>query len=248
MSSARPLPISCPATPTTTVSKARAGDDILAGEGGADQLYGGAGNDTASYIRSSTGVAVNLSLGSGTAGDAAGDTLFDIENVIGSGNADVIIGDAGVNRLEGGGGDDILRGGAGDDILLGGTGNDQIEGGAGADFIDGGAGIDFVDYSSSGGAVVVDLQTATATGGDADGDTFSNIEGVIGSALSDTLYGDGNDNVLNGGAGNDILRGRGGADTLIGGAGVDTRRLYRLARRGTDRPGGGYRDRRRRRR
>ncbi len=44
-------------------------------------------------------------------------------------------------------------------------------------------------------------------------DTLIGIENLVGSALNDTLTGDGNDNVIEGGLGN---------DTLIGGAGNDT--------------------------
>ncbi len=69
-----------------------------------------------------------------TGGDAEGDKLFGIENVIGSDGDDVLTGDAKNNVLEGGNGDDILNGGAGNDILNGGFGNDLLIGGAGATF------------------------------------------------------------------------------------------------------------------
>ena len=51
----------------------------------------------------------------------------------------------------------------------------------------------------------VSLVTGVAHGGDAEGDTFSSIESFLGSAQSDTLEGDGGNNVLNGGAGIDTL-------------------------------------------
>ena len=139
--------------------------------------------------------------------------------------------------LDGGDGADSLSGGAGDDTLLGGAGDDTLEGGAGADFLAAGSGMDFVDYSNSSAGVNIDLETGTASGGDATGDTsFDGIDGIIGSAWDDTLSGydgEGPDwtNEFYGGAGNDILDGRGGADLLygedgddsiIGGAGADT--------------------------
>src|SRR5262249_42339408 len=58
-----------------------------------------------------------------------------------------------------------------------------------------------------------DTQSAIATGGDAQGDIFVGIEGIIGSKFSDTLTGNALDNVLAGGLGNDVLDGKGGIDT-----------------------------------
>ncbi len=52
-----------------------AANNILAGLGGADQLIGGAGTDTATYAASSAGVNVSLTTGLGSGGDAQGDTL-----------------------------------------------------------------------------------------------------------------------------------------------------------------------------
>ncbi|MGO4126409.1 hypothetical protein AB4Z01_18555 [Inquilinus sp. YAF38] len=95
------------------------GDDVLRGGAGADQLIGGAGIDTASYF-TSAGVTVDLAAGTGSGGDAQGDTLIGIENLSGSnGGNDTLSGDAGDNRLTGQGGNDVLRGGAGTDILDG---------------------------------------------------------------------------------------------------------------------------------
>ncbi|MEM8686609.1 MAG: CHRD domain-containing protein [Pseudomonadota bacterium] len=51
------------------------------------------------------------------------DTLINIENVIGSNDADVIIGDAGSNRLEGLSGDDALTGGLNADVFVFGPAN-----------------------------------------------------------------------------------------------------------------------------
>lgn len=48
------------------------------------------------------------------------------------------------------------------------------------------------------------------------------VEGVIGGALADRLFGDGNANRLEGGLGNDTLFGAAGDDTLEGGGGIDT--------------------------
>ena len=198
------------------------GDDTLQGGTGGDSLDGGLGTDTASYLNSSAGVTVDLAAGTGSGGDAQGDTLVGIENLTGSGYDDSLTGDSNANTLDGGAGNDTLDGGAGDDTLLG---------GAGADSLDGGAGTDTADYSGSAAAVTVNLTTGSGSGGDAEGDTLVGIENLTGSAQDDTLTGDGNANTLlgndgndtlSGGAGDDNLDGGNDDDTLIGGAGADT--------------------------
>ncbi len=209
-----------------------AGNDVLYGRDGADVLYGGAGqdllfggvgadyidggteSDAVSYQNATSGIAVDLSTGSGTLGEALGDTLVNIERVYGSQHNDTLIGDAGVNELWGQAGADAISGGAGDDYL---------SGGAGADGIDGGVGVDWARYVTSTAAVNIDLSLATAqTGGHAEGDILTSIENVIGSAYDDTLIGDAGANVLTGEAGDDSLAGGGGIDTLDGGGGTDT--------------------------
>ena len=59
----------------------------------------------------------------------------------------------------------------------------------GADALDGGTGTDAADYSGSAAGVTVDLATGTGTGGDAEGDTLSGIENLLGSGLADMLTG-----------------------------------------------------------
>jgi Ca2+-binding RTX toxin-like protein len=189
------------------------GDDLLIGGAGADVLNGGAGIDTASYASGRIGVIVSLRSGFGQGGDAEGDTLFDIENLIGSSGAD---------QLSGDGGDNILDGGAGNDILFGDDGDDILIGGAGADALHGGEGRDAVSYVTSRRGVSVDLALGIGLAGDAAGDTFTGIEDVIGSNAADLIVGDGSDNVLSGLGGNDVLIGGAGADILDGGGGIDT--------------------------
>jgi len=180
------------------------GNDTIEGRGGADTLDGGAGNDTLSYANSTANVTVDLSTNSVSGGDAAGDTISNFENVTGSAYNDTIGGDNGANVLDGGAGDDVLRGGAGADTLIGGTGTDTA------------------DYGTSTVGVNIDLGAGTASGGDATGDTLTDIENLNGSAFNDTLRGDNNNNVIEAAAGDDTLRGSGGNDVLDGGAGNDT--------------------------
>jgi serralysin len=184
-------------------------------------LTGESGIDTASYEGSAAGVTVRLGGGPGAGGDAEGDTLLTIENLIGSALADVLGGDGTDNRLEGGDGTDRLEGGGGNDHLLGDAGRDVLIGGAGADTLDGGIGIDLANYVASALAVTVSLGAGTGQGGDAEGDALLGIENLTGSALDDRLTGNTQANLLIGGRGDDTLTGGAGNDTLMGGEGAD---------------------------
>ena len=191
------------------------GNDFLFGSSGADRLDGGDGNDWALYgtIGGATGVTVSLLKHKGF-GDAAGDTLFNIENVQGTNAADTLIGDVGNN---------VLDGGKGNDRLYGGLGNDVLAGGAGADRLYGGGGLDFASYNDNHAtkAVHIDLLNHVYKGGDAAGDKLVSIENVVGSKFGDFIQGDAGSNVLDGGAGNDTINSGGGKDDLRGGDGND---------------------------
>ncbi len=206
------------------------GDDWLNGGVGADALDGGTGSDTADYGDASAGVVVNLASPASNTAAAAGDSYTSIENVVGSGFADTITGDGNANVLVGrdgddtilgGGGEDKLFGSAGNDSLSGGSGDDNLYGGLGADALDGGAGFNYARYDEAPAAVLVDLSTPASNTGEAAGDTYTNIQGVIGSTFNDTLVGDGLDNILSGAAGDDSLSGGNGNDALYGGLGAD---------------------------
>src|SRR5262245_6874124 len=105
------------------------GNDTFRGGAGADYMDGGAGVDTVDYGASAAAVAVNLNTGTVSGGDAAGDTLVNIENLTGSQYNDTLVGNAGANSLAGGAGNDRLVGGEGADVLFGGPGSDQLSGG-----------------------------------------------------------------------------------------------------------------------
>ncbi len=154
---------------------------------------------------------------------AAGNQVFAYSDAYGASvdGDDTLSGGNGNDIIRGGGGNDLLDGGNGDDLLDGGTGNDVLIGGAGADKLNGSNGVDTADYSGSTTGVNVNLTTGVGTGGDAQGDTLSGIENLIGSKFDDVLTGDANSNMLDGGAGNDTLAGGTAADKLIGGSGVD---------------------------
>ncbi|WP_426954248.1 beta strand repeat-containing protein [Muricoccus radiodurans] len=187
-----------------------AGNDALYGQGGADTLIGGTGRDTVYYdIANTAGITVNLTLGTGLGGQAEGDVLIGVENVVGSAFADRLIGDANAN---------ILNGEAGEDTLIGGAGADTLQGNTTLS----GADVDTVDYSASFAAVTVSLLTGTGSAGDAEGDVLIVIENLVGSGFNDVLIGAAGANSLLGGTGDDLLIGGSGADVLDGGFGPDT--------------------------
>ena len=160
-----------------------ASNNFLNGRGGADALDGGGGFDTADYFLSSIGLSVDLGTPGNNTGEATGDTYASIEN---------------------------LRGNAFADTLRGNSGNNLLDGQAGADVLDGAAGFDFAWYNtnSTGTGVTASLASPGINTGDAAGDTYISIEGLVGSGVADTLIGD---------AGTNLLRGQGGGDTLDGG-------------------------------
>ena len=186
-------------------------NNVIEGGGGGDKLDGGDGTDTLSYQGSNSGVTVDLTKG-GTAdiggttkdiinkssgGHASGDKVVynTFENISGSRYGDNLTGDAGGNVLKGGGGSDTLNGGAGDDTL---------EGGPGGDSLDGGEGTDTASYAGASTGVTLDLSygaSGRGTGGDASGDSFTNIEKFVGSPHDDTFIASSRTDNIDGGEG-----------------------------------------------
>jgi len=135
---------------------------------------------------------------------------------------ETLIGSNYADQIHGGGGADALFGFDGNDFLFGDAGNDTLIGGKGADALNGGEGFDTASYASAASTVCVNLATNVGSFGDAEGDTFSSIEKVIGSNHDDVLIANNAGIVLDGGAGHDFLMGGAGLDVLTGGAGDDT--------------------------
>ncbi len=127
-----------------------------------------------------------------------------------------------IENATGGDGDDSLLGNAAANVLTGNGGDDILVGRAGGDTMNGGAGFDVVSYIDAGAGVRASLVANRGYTGDAAGDTFTNVEGLQGSAFNDILDGGNRDDHLDGLGGNDTLTGGNGRDTLLGGAGVDT--------------------------
>ncbi|KPK77594.1 MAG: hypothetical protein AMJ79_02710, partial [Phycisphaerae bacterium SM23_30] len=221
----------------TNVITGGAGDDILEGLAGNDILDGGEDNDTASYAHARKCVTVSLKIievEQNTGISTGLDELKNIENLIGSAYDDELVGDENDNIIWGGLGHDVIRGGEGNDILLGEAGTDTLEGGLGDDLLMGGADgdtliggendfdSDTACYADSESGVSINLSLQAGAGGEAEGDSLTEIENVIGSEFDDILSGDLANNILVGGSGDDLLLGGEGDDTLYGGAGDDT--------------------------
>lgn len=210
------------------------GDDVIDGEGGNDFMRGGSGNDTltggSGFDRVSffptgsdtvtSGVTVSLLL-QGVAQDTGQglDTLNGIEALSGTPFNDSLTGDGNVNWLVAA----DFDGAGGDDQLYGLGGNDLLEVAAGNHILDGGADVDTLSFNGLGFALPSGVSVSLALQGAAQvtglgAMTISNVENLSGTALDDSLAGDGNANALYGAGGNDSLSGGGGNDTLYGDA------------------------------
>jgi Ca2+-binding RTX toxin-like protein len=221
-----------------------AGDDLLKGFAGADQIDGGTGTDTADYTSSASGVSVNLLTGTGTSGDAAGDSYVSIENVRGSALGDTLIGNDLANVITGNGGNDSLTGNGGIDMLSGGEGNDRIAVtiSGGGSFVDGGAGTDTLAVSGTvglGGLIGIEAvelaagSSLTLTGQQVkDGLALTNaftgtglltINMTAGQLLATKLmsFGVGVSITINGTAASDIMKLGNAVQTVNGGDGTD---------------------------
>jgi Ca2+-binding RTX toxin-like protein len=178
------------------------GADNMTGSNFNDVMFGDWGND---IIRGRDGDD-NLNGGEGhntIYGDAGRDTLF---------------GNGGNDTLYGGDDTDYIEAGNGNDVIYGGNGDDTIKGGAGADYVDGGDGKDTA-YFTDGTGVYANLATNIFQYGNAQGDTYINIENLGGSHYNDTLIGNALNNYINGEQGDDFIDGGDGNDDLFGSLG-----------------------------
>lgn len=210
------------------------GDDILNGGAGADFLDGGDGDDTLladgdDAVNGGDGIdtidfsglagGINVDLAAETFTNTDMDqTVLNVENIVGSSTGDTLIGDDGVNIISGGAGNDLINGGLGADILNGDAGNDSFEIDL-DDIVDGGDDIDTIVFSNFTESVTANLATQTFSVGGVMGQTFSNIEGLTGTAVGDFLTGSDGADAIIGGAGSDLITGGAGNDLLTGDAG-----------------------------
>jgi Domain of unknown function (DUF4214)/Leishmanolysin/RTX calcium-binding nonapeptide repeat (4 copies) len=100
------------------------------------------------------------------------------------------------------GGNDVIFGSSGVDTIYGDGGNDVFYiANGGADQIIGGTGTDTVNYSAATTGADVSLLNNTLNARAAAGDTFTEIEDVLGTKYADNLTGNTTNNKLNGGDG-----------------------------------------------
>jgi Ca2+-binding RTX toxin-like protein len=209
------------------------GNDTIHGGSDDDQLFGNDGNDV---LFGDNGF-------DGMAGGNGNDTMYggnQDDAMLGGEGHDVMYGGNGDDGIDGELGNDVIFGGSGDDRMTGVEGDDMFFGGAGADAMDGGiGGYDIASYGdwlqgvtpgTVAGLTINMLNTALSTG-DARGDSYLDIEAVIGTEQHDIIIGDNLGHVLIGGRGNDTITGgllndtfigSEGNDRFVGGGGVDT--------------------------
>jgi Ca2+-binding RTX toxin-like protein len=142
---------------------------------------------------------------------------YGVRYVGGSGDEHVFAASAKGDYLDGGAGADTLDGWDGDDVIFGGAGKDTLAGGAGKDKYNGGSEDDVVTFAEASNAVTLNLSSG-GTAGDAQGDTYTSVENVIGSDYADNITGDSKKNKIEGGDDKDTIDGGGGADEIYGGS------------------------------
>ncbi|MEL7467513.1 MAG: Hint domain-containing protein [Pseudomonadota bacterium] len=208
------------------------GQDTFIGSDGADSISGGTGQDTVDYSASGSGVTVDLSAGTATGGDAAGDQLTGVDGVIGSDHADTIIGfdgestgpdgftnvfygGTGNDSLDGRGGSDSLFGGDGSDNIEGGSGNDSIDGGDDADTIAGGIGDDSIDGGTGADSIDAGSGNDTVLGG-------TGADVITGGAGNDSIDAGNSGDSIDAGTGHDVVTAGSGSDTVYAGDGNDS--------------------------
>ncbi|WP_076593944.1 beta strand repeat-containing protein [Herminiimonas arsenitoxidans] len=189
------------------------------------------GSDTIDFSASNAAVNVNLNTGTGTGGYAQNVTFSNIENVVGSSYSDTFIASSVANIFDGGAGGsntvsyanspssstsgvtvDLLNGvGSGNDAtgdkyiniqnVIGSAYNDTFIANQEANNFDGMGGINTVSYAGSAAGVEVDFYKGQGAGGNAAGDTYKNIQNVIGSSQDDKFVADTDSLSFDGGAG-----------------------------------------------
>ena len=141
----------------------------FSGGAGNNSLYGGEGDDTASYQYANRGIVVDMSK---TLTDANG-TYYEVENghmyrLNKNGEMVEVIGydkNYSIENIVGSSHDDIIRGDNGDNIIVSGDGNDTLAGRGGADtFILNGGTNTVEDFSSGQDRIEIDMSAYNMSG------------------------------------------------------------------------------------
>jgi len=207
-------------------------DNILAGNGAANILTGGLGDDTYDLVGPDDTLIENFNGGIDTVQTDVGWTLGDnFENLmlgsgVGTGNeldniitgGDILLGMSGNDTLIGGRANNTLDGGEGTDMLIGGIGNDIYIAGVGDTIVENiNEGIDVVNsdisFTLSANVEILNLLGTNSIDG-----TGNELENTInGNDADNTLMGLSGDDTINAGSGTDVLYGGSGDDILNGG-------------------------------
>lgn len=192
--------------------EAQAPAQLPATSDGNDTYSGGDGFDTYDASSASEAVVIDLATGTASGSQIGTDQIVGFEAAIGGTGNDTMTGDDGDNLLIGGAGDDRLTAGRGSDIVFGGAGDDTVvvlytndASSDGDDQYSGGEGIDTYDASATIKAVIIDLESGTATGVELGTDQLEGFEVAIGGLGDDVLVANSDINFLTGGAGNDVF-------------------------------------------
>jgi trimeric autotransporter adhesin len=184
------------------------GNNLIDGRGGADNMGGGAGNDTYFVDDPSDSVFEVAGQGNDTVFSSANFALpANVENLVmqggidlqgyGNSQANVIYGNAGNNLIDGRGGIDLMVGGAGDDTYF-------VDDPSDSAFEVAGLGNDTV-FTTANYGLAADVENLVMQGS-------ANLQG----------YGNNQANVIYGNGGGNLLNAAGGIDLMVGGAGSDT--------------------------
>ncbi|HEX8665517.1 MAG TPA: calcium-binding protein [Beijerinckiaceae bacterium] len=204
-----------------------AGNDTLNGGTGSDTMKGGAGNDVYTVDVATDVVTENANEGTDEIRTALTTYTLgaNIEKLTftgtaaftGTGNTldNTIVGAAGADTLSGGAGNDTLDGGAGIDRMSGGTGDDVYFVSVATDVI--------VENASEGTDEVRTALTSFTLGTNVENLTFTGTVAFTGTGntLDNKIVGAAGADTLSGGAGNDTLDGGAGIDRMSGGTGDD---------------------------
>ncbi len=199
------------------------GHDVLIAGSGDDSLYGGEGDDTYHYTAGHDRI---IEVGSGL-DTLIFDASWNLDDVIVENNVLTFVNNTtdsitfnDINLIETFRFDGHADLTAQDMLTLR---DETFVGTLAVEAFDGGDGVDTVDYSAATGRVTVRLDNGTGGHNEAAGDTYINIENIIGSQYHhDYLYGNDSDNHLQALDGSDRLYGSLGADIMDGGGNTDT--------------------------
>lgn len=127
-----------------------AGNNVIDGRAGADNMVGYAGNDVYIVDNEYDNIVEAASEGADSVYSAINYSLrTNVENLTLTGSAVLGVGNDDANTLIGNDGNNVFDGRAGNDVINGAGGNDLILGGLGSDYLLGGAGADTFQFNIS---------------------------------------------------------------------------------------------------